>query len=99
MRAGGKNVAYSLTKTVAVKDGQLNIRFDASGSDDRDNAAVSGIVVRKVGSTGPQDTTAPTASGGAADLSSGATTHTAIVTYSERVGVWTQRLSARTICW
>src|SRR5215213_5819503 len=33
--AGGKNVAYNLTKTVTVTDGMLNIRFDASGADDR----------------------------------------------------------------
>ena len=52
-RAGGKNVAYSLKEIVAVTDGQLNIRFDASGSDDRDNAAVSGIVCARSDNCSP----------------------------------------------
>jgi Ca2+-binding RTX toxin-like protein len=32
---------------VTVTDGLLNLRFDAGGADDRDNASVSGVIVRQ----------------------------------------------------
>ncbi|MET0744415.1 MAG: malectin domain-containing carbohydrate-binding protein, partial [Microvirga sp.] len=53
----GKNAAYSLTRTVSVTDGQLNIRFDAGGSDDRDDAMVSGFAVRQLSLAPPSPPT------------------------------------------
>jgi Ca2+-binding RTX toxin-like protein len=70
--AGGKNVAYNLTKTVTVTDGMLNVRFDASGADDRDNASVSGLVVRQTSVFTPwapnPDPTVPTPTGNPPNL-------------------------------
>jgi Ca2+-binding RTX toxin-like protein len=42
----GKGNAYLVSKTVTVSDGLLNVRLDASGPDDKDNAILSGLVVR-----------------------------------------------------
>lgn len=46
--AGDKNQAYDLSRTVAVTDGQLNIRFDATDADDKDNATIGAMVVRRI---------------------------------------------------
>jgi malectin (di-glucose binding ER protein) len=50
--AGGRNIAYTIVRDVTVTDGQLNVGLESSGADDRDNAILSGIVVR------PQTTSA-----------------------------------------
>ncbi|SDE41468.1 malectin domain-containing carbohydrate-binding protein, partial [Belnapia rosea] len=44
--AGGINTAYIATRTVSVTDGQLNLRLESSGTDDLDNAILSGFAVR-----------------------------------------------------
>jgi hypothetical protein len=44
--SAGKNNAYVVSKTVTVSGGQLNVRFEASGADDRDNAIISALAVR-----------------------------------------------------
>ena len=46
--AGGKNIAYTITREVTVTDGQLNLRLDSSGADDVNNAILSGFVIRPV---------------------------------------------------
>ncbi|SDB74054.1 hypothetical protein SAMN02927895_05014, partial [Belnapia rosea] len=38
--------AYIATRTVSVTDGQLNLRLESSGTDDLDNAILSGFAVR-----------------------------------------------------
>jgi hypothetical protein len=44
--AGGKNIAYTIVRDVTVPDGQLNVGLESTGADDRDNAILTGIVVR-----------------------------------------------------
>jgi malectin (di-glucose binding ER protein) len=44
--AGGKNIAYTIVRDVTVTDGQLNVGLESTGADDRDNAILTGIVVR-----------------------------------------------------
>ena len=52
----GKGNAYTVTQAVTVSDGQLNVRLDASGTDDRDNAVLSGIVIHPAGTAAAADT-------------------------------------------
>nr|WP_246348525.1 malectin domain-containing carbohydrate-binding protein [Sphingomonas aerophila] len=79
--SGGKNVALDLSRVVTVTDGTLNLRFDASGADDRDNALIGSFVIRKV--SGAADSAPPQASAQVADVTVAATTADVIVTYTD----------------
>jgi hypothetical protein len=83
--AGGTNNAYTATRNVTVTDGQLNLRLESSGTDDLDNATLSGFVVRT--QSGSSDTVPPSASGAAADLIAANQVHTVEVTYSDPSGI------------
>jgi Ca2+-binding RTX toxin-like protein len=44
--AAGRGNVYSVFRTVTVTDGQLDIRLEANGTDDRDTASLAGLVIR-----------------------------------------------------
>jgi hypothetical protein len=82
----GFNRAYSVTQTVTISDGRLNLNLESGGSDDLDRAILSGFSLRRLDTT-PADTTGPLVSASALNLHEASTTHTVTVTYDDLSGI------------
>ena len=83
--AAGFNHAYSVTQTVTISDGRLNLHLESGGTDDLDKAILSGFSIRRLDT--PPDTVAPLVSAVATDLVEASATHVVTVTYDDPSGI------------